>query len=590
MSSTGLIQLVILIALIGVTMGPLGRYMAKVYGVNDANGAPGDRVFLPLERAIYRVMGVDAKREQRWNVYALSMLAFSLLSVAFLYVLIRAQGSLPFNPTNRPGTTPWGAFNAAVSFVTNTNWQWFSGEQAISHLTQMIGFTVQNFVSAAVGMAIAVALIRGIARRGQRTLGNFWVDLVRTVTRILLPMSFVVALVLVSQGAIQNLHGNTSVKLVDSSITVPGTAADGSTITVPQTDQQLPGGQVASQSAIKQLGTNGGGFYNANSAHPFESPNPWTNLLEVYLLLIIPVALTVTFGVMVGSKRQGSVLLAVMFAFWIVLSVGVSIAEQSGNPRLTPIGVDQSASAQQTGGNMEGKDIRFGPSTCGVFAASTTGTSTGAVDCMHDSLTPIGGLIPMVNMKLGEIAPGGVGVGLAGMLINALMAVFIAGLMVGRTPEYLGKKIQAAEMKLVVLYIIAMPLASLTFAAASVLLKTALTSLQTTDAHGLSEVLYNFASAANNNGSAFAYMNTSTQWYTVTMGIAMLIGRFFLIIPVLAIGGSLVRKQRVPVTSGTFPTDTPLFSGLLFGVIIIIAGLTFFPALALGPIVEHLSL
>ena len=590
MSPTGLLQLVLLIVLLAATMGPVGRYMARVYGAGPDGRAPGDRVFLPVERLVYRALRVDAKREQRWNVYALAMLAFSLVSVAFLYALIRLQGSLPLNPTDRAGTTPWGAFNASVSFVTNTNWQWFSGEQAMSHLTQMLGFTVQNFVSAAVGMTVVVALIRGIVRRGQRTLGNFWVDLVRTVTRILLPMSFVVALVLVSQGAVQNLHGYTAVKPVDASVTVTSTDANGVDATTPVTEQLLPGGPVASQSAIKQIGTNGGGFYNANSAHPYESPNGWTNLLENYLLLLIPVSLTITFGVMAGSKRQGRVLLVVMFAFWLVFSLGSAFAEQAGNPRLTTAGADQGSSALQTGGNMEGKDIRFGPSTCGVFAASTTGTSTGAVDCMHDSLTPIGGMLPMIHMKLGEVSPGGVGVGLAGMLINALMAVFIAGLMVGRTPEYLGKKIQAAEMKLVVLYIVAMPLASLAFAAATVVLGTAVTSLQTTDAHGLSEVLYNFASAANNNGSAFGYVNTGTRWYTVTMGLAMLVGRFFLIIPVLAIGGSLVRKQKVPVTSGTFPTDTPLFSGLLFGVIVIIAGLTFFPALALGPIVEHLSL
>ncbi|MFA5775892.1 MAG: potassium-transporting ATPase subunit KdpA [Ilumatobacteraceae bacterium] len=574
MSGSGFLQLVLLIAMLGVSMGPFGRYMAKVYGSEPDGRAPGDRIFSRIERPIYRMLRVDPKREQRWNIYALSMLAFSLVSVLSLYALIRLQGSLPFNPTDRAGTTPWGAFNAAVSFVTNTNWQWFSGEQAMSHLTQMLGFAVQNFVSAAVGMTIAIAFVRGIVRRGERTLGNFWVDLVRTTTRILLPISFVVALVLVSQGAIQNLHGNTSVRPLDTATS----------------EQLLPGGPLASQSAIKQLGTNGGGFFNANSAHPYENPNGWTNILENYLLLLIPISLTVTFGVLAGSKRQGRTLLAVMFVFLLVFSVGAMIAEQTGNPRLTAIGVDQSASSTQTGGNMEGKDIRFGPTTCGLFAASTTGTSTGAVDCMHDSMTPLGGAAAMVHMKLGEVSPGGVGVGLAGMLINALMAVFIAGLMVGRTPEYLGKKIQAAEMKLVVLYLIAMPLVMLAFAAASVVLKSAITSVQSTDAHGLSEVLYNFASAANNNGSAFGYMNTGTQWYTMTMGIAMLVGRFFLIIPVLALGGSLVRKQRVPVTSGTFPTDTPLFSGLLAGVIAIIAGLTFFPALALGPIVEHLSL
>ncbi len=590
MSATGVVQLVLLIVALAVSMGPLGRYMAKVYGSEPDGRAPGDRVFGPAERAVYRVLRVDPRREQRWSAYALALLAFSLVSVLFLYVLIRVQGSLPLNPTDRVATTPWGAFNAAVSFVTNTNWQWFSGEQAMSHLTQMLGFTVQNFVSAAVGMAVAAALVRGIVRRGARTIGNFWVDLVRSVTRILLPMAFLAAVLMVALGTVQNLRGYTTATPVDRSVTVTVTADDGTEHQELVTSQLLPGGPVASQSAIKQLGTNGGGFYNANSAHPFESPNGWTNLLENYLLLLIPVSFTVTFGVLAGSRRQGRVLLAVMFAFWLVFSLGTVFAEQSGNPRLDALGVDQSASSAQTGGNLEGKEVRFGPSTCGVFAASTTGTSTGAVNCMHDSLTPIGGLLPMVSMKLGEVSPGGVGVGLAGMLVNALMAVFIAGLMVGRTPEYLGKKIQAAEMKLVVLYIVAMPLASLAFAAASVVLKTAVTSVQSTDAHGLSEVLYNYASAANNNGSAFGYMGTGTRWYTVTMGIAMLVGRFLLIIPVLAIGGSLGRKQKVPVTSGTFPTDTPLFSGLLFGVIVIIAGLTFFPALALGPIVEHLSL
>ncbi len=581
MSATGIIQLVVLVALIGFTMGPIGRYLGKVYGSTPDDKAPGDKVFGPVERFIYRVLRVDHRREQRWTLYALSMLAFSLISVLSLYVLIRLQGSLPFNPTNRGATTPWGAFNASVSFVTNTNWQWFSGEQAMTHFTQMVGFTVQNFVSAAVGMAIVIALVRGIVRRGHSTLGNFWVDLVRTITRVLLPMAFVAALLLVSQGTIQNLRGTTSVKPLDA--TAAATAGEPSS-------QSLPGGPVASQTAIKQLGTNGGGFFNANSGHPYESPNGWTNLLENYLMLIIPFSMTVTFGVLAGSKKQGRVLLGVMVAFWLIFAVGASIAEQSGNPRLTAIGVDQSSSASQSGGNMEGKDIRFGPSTCGVFVSSTTGTSSGAVDCAHDSLTPLGGLIPMINMKLGEVTPGGVGVGLAGILINALMAVFIAGLMVGRTPEFLGKKIQAAEMKLVVLYIVAMPLAMLAFAGATVVLSSATSSLQTTDAHGLSEVLYNFASAANNNGSAFAYMSSSSRWYTITMGIAMLVGRFLLIIPVLAIGGSLVRKQKVPATAGTFPTDNVLFGGLLFGVVIIIAGLTFFPALALGPIVEHLSL
>ncbi|MGE0877938.1 MAG: potassium-transporting ATPase subunit KdpA [Acidimicrobiia bacterium] len=576
MSATGFVQLILVVVALVATMGPLGRYLARVFTADKEHPAPGERVFSPVERLVYRAGGVDPDREQRWNVYAISLLAFSVASFLVVYALERLQGSLPLNPLDRGGVNPWGSFNTAVSFVTNTNWQWYSGEQTMSHLTQMLGLAVQNFVSAAAGLAVVVALIRGIARRRGRTLGNFWVDLVRATTRVLLPISFVLALVFVSQGAIQNFKGATSVKPVDVSTQVA--------------EQQIPGGPVASQEAIKQLGTNGGGFFNANSSHPFENPNAWTNLLQIYALLVIPFSLTVTFGAMVGSKRQGRVLLAAMMAIWIVFSVGASIAEQSGNPRLTTAGADQSQSVQQTGGNMEGKDVRFGPSTCGVYAASTTGTSTGAVDCMHDSFTPIGGLFPMLLMKLGEVAPGGVGVGLMGMLINALLAVFIAGLMVGRTPEYLGKKIQAAEMKLVVLYIVAMPLVLLSFGAASVLIGTAAGKTQSLDAHGLSEILYNFASASNNNGSAFAYMDTSSHWYTVTMGLAMLVGRFLLIIPALAIGGSLVRKQTVPVTSGTFPTDTPLFTGLVLGVIFIVAGLTFFPALALGPIVEHLSL
>lgn len=588
MTAAGWLQLLLLVVALLATIGPLGRYLAKVY--RPDRPAPGDRFFTPIERRLLRIMRVDHEQEQRWNVYALSLLAFSLASVLGLYAILRLQGSLPFNPTNRTSMRPWGAFNAAVSFVTNTNWQWFSGEQAASHLSQMVGFTVQNFVSAAVGIAVAVALIRGIARRGQRTLGNFWVDLMRTCTRVLLPLSFVVAVVLVSQGVVQNLHGYTGVKPLDATVTANVTDASGKTVTQPVTLQQIPGGPFASQEAIKELGTNGGGPYNANSAHPFENPNGLTNLLEIYLLLLIPFALTVTYGEMVGSKRQGRVLMAVMMAIWLVVTFGVIFAEQGGNPRLTNLGVDQSTSSAQVGGNLEGKEVRFGPASCGLFAASTTGTSTGAVDCMHDSLTPIGGFFPTLHMMLGEVSPGGVGVGLVGMLHFALLAVFIAGLMVGRTPEYLGKKIQAAEMKLVVLYIVAMPLALLAFAAATVLLPSAIRNVQTHDAHGLTETLYNYASAANNNGSAFAYVGTGTNWYTLSQGLAMLVGRFLLIIPALAIGGSLVRKQRVPESAGTFPTDTPLFAGLVIGVILITAGLTFFPSLALGPIVEHLSL
>ena len=574
MSWQNIVQFVVLAGLLAVTVPLLGRYIAAVYGARNDGSAPGDRFFTPIERAIYRVLGVDPKREQRWNVYAVSLVAFSLVSILVLYVILRTQGLLPFNPTDRSGLTPTGAFNTAISFVTNTNWQWYSGEISISHFTQMAGLAVQNFVSAAAGLSIAIALIRGITRTGSRNLGNFWVDLTRGLLRVLLPLSIVAAVVLMSQGVVQNLNGNTAAVTIDSRSQV--------------VEQQIPGGPVASQEAIKELGTNGGGFYNANSAHPFENPNGLTNFLQIFMLLLIPLSLLVTFGKLVGDKRQSRLLLAVMAAILVVFAGFTALAEQNGNSRLTELQVDQSLSTSQSGGNMEGKEVRFGAASCGVFAAATTGTSTGAVNCMHDSFTPIGGLAPMLHIMLGEISPGGVGVGLSGMLVMALLSVFIAGLMVGRTPEYLGKKIQASEMKLVTLYILAMPFALLTFAAATVVLRSADTYQP--GPHGLSEVLYNYASAANNNGSAFAYQGTGTQWYTVTQGISMLMGRFFTIIPVLAIGGALAAKPKVPATSGTMPTHNALFGFLLTGVIAILAGLTFFPALALGPILEHLSL
>jgi K+-transporting ATPase ATPase A chain len=574
MSWQASIQILVLVVALGVAAPLLGRYMAVVYGSRDDGSAPGDRVFLPVEHAIYRVCRVDPKREQRWNVYTISLIAFSVMSFLVLYLIQRLQGSLPFNPTDRSGVVPMGAFNASVSFVTNTNWQWFSGEQTMSHLTQMIGFTVQNFVSAAAGMAVAVALIRGITRSGSRNLGNFWVDLTRTITRILIPLSFVIALLLISQGAVQNLKGDTLATPIDATSQI--------------VEQHIPGGPFASQEAIKELGTNGGGPYNVNAAHPFENPTGFSDLLEIFTLLLIPFGLVVTFGILVKDKRQGRVLIVVMAGFLAMFSAVAIFGEQNGNPLLTAIGVDQSMSTTQSGGNMEGKEVRFGPAACGLHSAATTGTSTGSVNCMHDSFTPLAGAAPMTQMKFGEISPGGVGVGLMGILINALLAVFIAGLMVGRTPEYLGKKIQASEMKLVTLYILAMPFAVLTFAAASVLIDTAATYQP--GVHGLSEVLYNFASTGNNNGSAFAYQGTGTQWYTTTQGISMLMGRFFTIIPALAIGGSLAAKPKVPATSGTMPTHTPLFGVLVAGVVFIVAGLTFFPALALGPILEHLSM
>ena len=577
MSPQGFLQFALLLLALALTAPALGRYIARVNDQDKTGrGAPGDRVFAPIERAIYRIGGIDSSNEQRWNVYALSLLAFSLVSFLAVYGVQRLQGHLPLNPTKVASVGPWGAFNVAVSFVTNTNWQWYSGEGAMAHITQLLVLAVQNFVSCAAGLAIAVAIIRGITRRNGRTLGNFWVDVVRNTTRVLLPLSFVVAIALSATGVVQNLHGYTKAATVDATVQVNGRSV---------VEQQIPGGPVASQEAIKQLGSNGGGFYNANSAHPFENPNPLSNFLELYLIVLLPIALCFTYGAMVGQRKQGTVLLMVMMAIWIATTFFTSFAETGGNRRLTALGVDQSVSALQAGGNAEGKELRFSTASCAQWAAATTGTSNGSVDCMHDSFTPLGGSVPMLHMLLGEVSPGGVGVGLMGALTNALLAVFIAGLMVGRTPEYLGKKIQAAEMKLVVLYILAVPLA-LGFAAAAVLLKSPVRSLQP-GPHGLSEVLYNYGSAANNNGSAFASMNAATRWYEVTQGVAMLIGRFFLIIPALAIGGSLVRKRRVPVTVGTFPTDNGLFAGMLAGVIVIIAGLTFFPAMALGPILEH---
>ncbi len=569
MSAPAWLQFAALIAVVVLTAIPLGRYMARVY---DDDAVPGDRFFLPIERLIYRVCRIDPSREQRWTVYTYSVLAFSIVSFLAVYGLQRLQGSLPFNPTDVPAVTPHVAFNAAVSFMTNTNWQSYSGELTMSHLTQMSGLAVQNFVSAAAGMAVMAALIRGLARRRAATLGNFWVDLTRTVTRILLPLSFVVALLLVSQGVIQNLHGFTEVTTVEGA------------------GQLIPGGPTASQVAIKQLGTNGGGFFNTNSSHPFENSTQFNNFLENWAILVIPFGLAFTFGHMVRDRRQGWAVFAIMFIVWAGMALAAMTFETGGNPRLDDLGVSQIATVDQGGGSLEGKEVRFGAAACGLWAASTTGTSNGSVDCMHDSMTPLGGGIALTHMVLGEVSPGGVGVGLNGLLIFAILAVFIAGLMVGRTPEYLGKKIQAAEMKMVALYVLAMPLVLLGFAAAAVLIESALASRANPGPHGLAEILYAYASGSNNNGSAFAGFNAATDWYDTTIGLSMLVGRFFAIIPVLGIAGSMAGKQVMPSTTGTFPTHTPLFIGLVIGVVVVVAGLTFFPALALGPIVEYLSL
>ncbi|MGE5696774.1 MAG: potassium-transporting ATPase subunit KdpA [Candidatus Sericytochromatia bacterium] len=570
MSLPSWLQFAVLIAVLLLTAPPLGFYMAKIYG--DDGKAPGDRVFGPVERIVYKVCRVDPASEQRWSTYAFSVLAFSVVSFLVLYGIARLQGVLPFNPAGRPAVTNHVAFNAAVSFMTNTNWQSYSGEVTMSHLTQMVGLTVQNFVSAAAGMCVMAALIRGLARKKVTTLGNFWVDLTRTVLRIMLPLSFVVAIALISQGVIQNLHGFTTAN------TIEGGA------------QLIPGGPAASQVAIKQLGTNGGGFFNMNSAHPFENYTPISNFVENWAILIIPFALAFTFGKMVRDRRQGIAVFVIMFIIWLGMSLAAMSIETHGNPKLDALGVTQVTNPDQSGGNMEGKEVRFGTGASGLWAASTTGTSNGSVNSMHDSFTPLGGMTPLTHMMLGELSPGGTGVGLNGLLIMAILSVFIAGLMVGRTPEYLGKKIQATEMKLVTLYILAMPIALLGFTAASVLIPSALDSRNNTGPHGLSEILYAFTSASNNNGSAFAGLTASTWWYDTTIGLAMLTGRFFLIIPVLAIAGSLARKGTTPVTAATFPTHKPLFVGLVIGITLVVGGLTFFPALALGPIVEQLSI
>jgi potassium-transporting ATPase potassium-binding subunit len=558
MTTSAWLQIAALMALLLLGTRLLGPYLARVYG---GGPAPGDRVFLPLERLIYRAGRIDPKREQRWTVYARSVIAFSLVSVVGLYALQRLQAWLPLDPTSVKPVPPLLALNTAVSFVTNTNWQNYAGETTMSHLTQMLGLTVQNFASAAVGMAVAIALVRGFTRHRAETIGNFWVDLTRGVTRVLLPLALVLAVMLAGLGVVQTLRGPVR------AVTVQGAT------------QTIYRGPIASQESIKELGTNGGGVVNANSAHPFENPTGLTNFLEILALLLIPFALTYAFGRLVRDQRQGWAIFFAMFALWAGSAVTATLFEVRGNPRVEAAAV-----------NMEGKEVRFGAATSALFAASTTGTSSGAVDASHDSFTPGGGAVPLVNMLLGEVSPGGVGAGLYGMLVFVLLAVFISGLMVGRTPEYLGKKIQAAEMKLVVLYLLAVPLLVLVLSGASVLLGPAKESILSPGPHGLTEVVYAFASQANNNGSAFAGLAGDTTWYEATGALAMLAGRFFLIVPVLGIAGSLARKQTTPPSAGTLPTHGPLFVVMLLAVIVIVVGLTYFPVLALGPIVEQLAL
>jgi K+-transporting ATPase ATPase A chain len=515
---------------------------------------------LRVELWCYRLGRIDPEAGQTWRGYATSLLAFSGVSVLLLYLMLRLQSHLPLS-LGHGALPPALAFNTAVSFVTNTNWQNYSGEQALGYGVQMAGLTVQNFVSAAVGLAVALALVRGLIRTGSKTMGNFWVDLVRASVRILLPLAFGFALLLVSQGVVQNLRGPQEVATLSGST------------------QEIPGGPVASQEAIKELGTNGGGFYNANSAHPFENPTPLSNLVEIFLLLVIPFSLAGTFGKLAGDRRQGHVIALVMLALWVASALLLWHFESGGNPAF-PDGV--------AGGNLVGKEVRFGVPGTSLFAASTTGTSTGAVNGSMDSLTAFGGAVPLVNMMLSEVSPGGVGSGLYGMLVLAILSVFIAGLMVGRTPEYLGKRIEPREMKLVTLYILVVPVVVLILSAVALAVPGTRVSILNSGPHGLTEVLYAFTSQANNNGSAFGGLNANTAFYNIAGGAAMLIGRFVTIVAGLALAGSLAAKRRVPSTPGTFPTATPLFAGLLAGVVLIVTALIYFPALALGPIVEGL--
>jgi K+-transporting ATPase ATPase A chain len=577
---------------------PLGWYMARVY-----DGAPSgvDRLLRPVERLLYRLCGVREEDEMTWQTYAVAVMLFSAAGFLFLYALQRLQGWLPLNPQAMGAVPPDMAFNTAASFTTNTNWQSYGGETIMSYLTQMLGLTVQNFVSAATGMAILVALTRGLARKSATTIGNFWVDLVRTTLYILLPLAVILSLVLTSQGVTQTIRPYATVQLLQPvTYDKPVIGADGQPIlengqpkTEPatSTEQVLAVGPVASQIAIKQLGTNGGGFFNTNSAHPLENPTPLSNfleMLEMLAILLIPAALCYTFGVMVGDTRQGWALLAAMTILLACLVPLGLWAEQHGNPALTAMGVDQHPGTSQSGGNMEGKETRFGITNSVLWAASTTAASNGSVNSMHDSYTPLGGLAPLFLMQFGEVVFGGVGSGLYGMIVFAIVAVFVAGLMVGRTPEYLGNKIEAYEMKMASLLILIMPMVVLGLTALAVATDAGRSSILNPGPHGFSEILYAYSSQGNNNGSAFAGLNANTPFYNFTGGLAMLIARFWLAIPTLALAGSLARKRLAPAGPGTLPTHTPLFVVLLIGVVVMVGALTFIPALALGPIVEHL--
>jgi len=569
MTTNGWFQIAIFAILVTASVKPLGGFMARVF--------QGERNFLspvlvPVERVIYAICGVKENDEQHWTDYTIGMLIFSVFSFLAVYALQRLQNVLPFNPQAMAAVTPDSSFNTAVSFTTNTNWQGYGGETSLSYLTQMAGLTVQNFVSAAVGIVLAIALIRGFARRSARTVGNFWVDLTRCVLYVLLPLSIVVALVMIWQGLPQNLGSYTTATTLEGA------------------KQVIAQGPVASQLAIKQLGTNGGGFFNANSAHPFENPNAITNLLELWAILAISAALTYTFGKMVGNTRQGWAIFAVMGLLYLGGQTVCYWAESQPSAKLAALHIDQAPSNLQSGGNMEGKEVRFGIANSTIWATATSDASNGSVNSMHDSYTPLGGLVPMVNIQTGEVIFGGTGSGLYGMLLFAVIAMFVAGLMVGRTPEYLGKKLEAKEVKMAILAMLVTPLSVLGFTALACVLPAGLAGLNNAGPHGFSEILYAFSSGTGNNGSAFAGLSANTPFYNTTIGLSMLLGRFLWIVPMMAVAGSLVQKKIVPESAGTFPTTGLMFVGLLIGVIVIVDGLTFFPALALGPVVEHFAM
>ena len=577
MTTFSWLQLALYMFVLLLLVKPLGSYMARVY--------QGERTFLspvvrPVERLVYRIVGLRPDEEMGWKTYALALMFFALVGILTLYGLERLQSALPLNPQHLGAVKPGLAFNTSVSFNTNTNWQNYGGETTMSYLTQMLGLAVHNFLSAATGMAVLIALVRGFVRHSAKTLGNFWVDMTRSILYILLPLSLILAVILVSQGVVQTFHNSQQVALLQSTQDTAGQ-------TVSQ--QVLALGPAASQIAIKMLGTNGGGFFNVNSAHPFENPTPLSDFLEMLSILLIPAALCYTFGKMVGDTRKGWAILAAMTIIFVAMLSVTVWAEQSGNPAITRLGVDQTASNLQPGGNMEGKEVRFGIANSALWATATTAASNGSVNSMHDSFTPLGGLVPMWLMQLGEVVYGGVGSGLYGMLAFVIVAVFVAGLMIGRTPEYLGKKIETYEMKMASLMVLIPVALVLLGTAIAVAIPAGKAAVFNPGAHGFSEVLYAFSSTSNNNGSAFAGLGSNT-FYNVTESIAMFLGRYFLAIPALAIAGSLVRKKKVPVTSGTLPTHTPLFVFWLIAVVIIVGALSFFPALSLGPIVEHLML